>query len=161
MTKGTTNDTKQSRRGAYIAIALLLIALVATSLIIYDEDAVSTGDSDFGHSPHSASARKVDFPLPDNRRGRGVLVPRAAKGELSAPAAYSAWDFMIAEDIVGSPQPGDVAYLARLGPDHGLMNVESVEGNQAILTIDTLDRALIREGDRIETMPPRTPAPHE
>jgi hypothetical protein len=161
MSKGTTDDAKRSRRGAYLAVALLLIALVATGLKIYDEDAVPIGDSDFGQLPDSASTREVGFSLPDNRRGRGVLVPRAAKGEIPAPAAYSSWDFMIVEDIVGSPRPGDVAYLARLGPDHGLMKVESVEANRAILTIDTLDRALIREGDRIETMPPPTPAPHE
>jgi hypothetical protein len=161
MSKETTDDAKRSRRGAYIAVALLLIALVATGLKIYDEDAVPISDFDLGPSPDSASERKVDFSLTDNRRGRGILVPRAAKGEVPAPAAYSSWGLLIAEEIVGSPQPADVAYLARLGPDHGLMKVESVEGNQAILTIDTLDRALIREGDRVETMPPLTPAPHE
>lgn len=161
MGKETTDDAKRSRHGAYIAVALLLIALVATGIKIYDHDAVLIGDSDLGQSPDSASAGKVDFSHQENRRARGILVPRAAKGEVPAQAAYSSWGLVVAEDIVGSPQPGDVAYLARLGPDHGLMKVESVEGNQAILTIDTLDRALIRDGDRVETMPPLTPAPHE
>ena len=144
MRKEPTDDAKRSRRGAYIAVALLLIAFVATGLKIYDEDAVPMGDSDLGHSPDSASARKVEFSLPDNRRGRGILIPRAAKGEVPAPTAYDSWELVVAQDIVGAPQPGDVAYLARLGPVHGLMKVESAEGNQAILTIDTLDRTLIR-----------------
>lgn len=57
--------------------------------------------------------------------------------------------------ISGKPQFGDIAYLARLGPDRGLMNVEAVEGDKAILSLDTLDWNLIREGDRVETMPPK------
>ncbi len=34
------------------------------------------------------------------------------------------------------------------------MKVEAIEGDQAILSLDTLDRTLIRDQDRIETMPP-------
>lgn len=160
MNKEDTNQAKRSRRGACVAVALLLIALVATGLKIYNQDSRPTGDSDFGLFTDSASTRKVDSSPPTNRKGRGVLVSRAAKGKVPAPKDYGAWGLLIAEDIVGSPQPGDVAYLARLGPDHGLMKVESVEGSRAILAIDTLDRGLIREGDRVETMPPLTPAQH-
>ncbi|MES2661163.1 MAG: hypothetical protein V4689_21255 [Verrucomicrobiota bacterium] len=161
MSKETTDDANRSRRGAFIAVALVLIAFVATDLKVEEKDAGPTGDADFRQIPDPASTREVNLSLPDNRRARGILVPRAAIGKVPAPAAHRSWGLITVEDIVGSPQPGDVAYLARLGPDHGVMKVESVEGNQAILTIDTLDGALIREGDRIETMPPLTPAPHE
>ena len=161
MNKEDTNRAKRSRLGACVAVALLLIALVATGLKIYNEDSVPTGDSDFGLFTDSASTLEVDSPPPTNRKARGVLVSRAAKGRVPAPTDLSAWGLLIAEGIVGAPRPGDVAYLARLGPDHGLMKVESVEGNRAILAIDTLDRGLIREGDRVETMPPLIQGPHE
>jgi hypothetical protein len=62
---------------------------------------------------------------------------------------------LMVENLIGKPQYGDIAYLARLGPDRGLMKVEAVEGDKAVLSMDTLDRNLIREGDRVETMPPK------
>lgn len=74
---------------------------------------------------------------------------------------HRAWGFLVVENLVGSPQPGDVAYLARLGPDQGLMKVEAVEGNRAILSIESLDQALIRKDDRVETMPPPQAVPEK
>jgi len=35
------------------------------------------------------------------------------------------------------------------------MRVESVEGDVAILSFDTLDAGQVREGDKVETMPPK------
>jgi len=161
MRRNPSADSKRSIRAVCVAVVMLLIVVVATRLKISDPDPVPTGESDLGQLTDSASTRNVDLSPPDNRRARGVLASRAAKANVPSPASHSSWGFLIAEDIVGIPRRGDVAYLARLGPDHGLMKVESVEGDRAVLTMGTLDRALIREGDRIETMPPLIPMPHE
>lgn len=161
MRKETEDHAKRSRRIAYLAIAMLLITSVATSINIIKKEAAHTANAKLQKHPEYPSTPKVKPSPPDNRRARGVLVTRAATGQLPAPAAYNSWGFVVAEDIIGAPQPGDLAYLARLGPDHGLMKVEAVEANRIVLTMDTLDQSQIFEGDRIETMPPLPPARHE
>jgi hypothetical protein len=64
-----------------------------------------------------------------------------------------AWGFAVVQDLDGSPQVGDDAYVARAGPDGGLMTVEAVDEGAAILGLQELDASVISAGNGIETMP--------
>jgi hypothetical protein len=148
-------NMRRRRTLSLIALVVLLLGLLAVvTLRIYSEDS-TTGDQRLtARSPGSEAGSKPSSTHANNRTTRGTLVPRAAKGTVPNAGAYSDWEFLVVENLTGRPLPGDIAYLARLGPEQGLMKVEAIEGDQAILSLDTLDRTLIRDQDRIETMPP-------
>ena len=82
---------------------------------------------------------------------------RAARGEVAPGGVNGQWGLVTLENLRGRPESGDEAYVARLGPEGGLMKVESIEGGAAILSVETLDMKELLEEDRIETMPPRSP----
>lgn len=153
----TTGRRKYRSRWRHLLIALAYLSLLWWATRHFPESPVRAGDQGEG----SDSSKTVATPAPGQTRGsgrtaRGTLVTRAAKGKVPNPAAHADWGFLIVENLTGNPQPGDLAYLARLGPGQGLMKVEAVDGDKVILSLDTLDRALIRDQDRIETMPPPT-----
>ena len=79
---------------------------------------------------------------------------RIATGRVAQGGINAKWGYVLIEDLQGSPQQGDEAYLQRLGPAGGLMTITSVEPNQAFLEPETLALQDLRPGDRIETRPP-------
>jgi hypothetical protein len=104
-------------------------------------------------SSNDAKQRSRDSSkLPDRRKKR----PKARKNSRSrvAPGGIdSAWGFVVVEDVVGNPKPGDEAYIAELGPDAGLMKIESVSGNRAVLSLGTLPSGTIQEYHSVTTRP--------
>ena len=154
-TKSNENLRRRQVLG-YIVLAVLFLGLLAVVTCRTGGDGSSTDNRGLSSNPAEPDAVfKANSASGKERRARGTLVSRAAKGSIPNVENHLPWGMLMVENLIGKPQYGDIAYLARLGPDRGLMKVEAVEGDKAVLSMDTLDRNLIREGDRVETMPPK------
>ena len=143
------------RRVALLVLgALLISASVVTTWIVTSRstrrDAAGVGSPEQGTVPADALADKRS----DHDRNRGPWTGRVAAGDVPERGVDRSWGFVVVDGIRGHPEPGDEAYLARLGPQGGLLRVESVEDDRAVMSFHTVDPGEIRDGDRIETMPP-------
>jgi len=154
-TKSNENLRRRQVLG-YIVLAVLFLGLLAVVTRRAGGDASSTDNRGLSSNPAEPDAVfKANSASGKERRARGTLVSGSAKGSIPDVEYYRDWGFLMVENLIGKPQSGDIAYLARLGPDRGLMKVLAVEGDKAVLCLDTLERNLIRDGDRVETMPPK------
>jgi hypothetical protein len=145
------------RRLASIAVflALITVLFLGSSEFIggHRDDRGSEPPSQIA-SPGSGNAHHSAEPgwsANSKRVERANFPQRAAKGTISS--VNPAWGFAVVRDLDGSPQAGDDAYVARAGPDGGLMTVEAVDDGAAILGLQELDASVISAGNGIETMP--------
>ena len=138
-----------------LGVLLLLSSVVITGLDIFQS---SEKDADIGSDgldqQGSMQADLGEENRPVRERKKGVWSGRIAAGQVSEGGINSSWGFVIVENLNGNPEPGDEAYIARLGPAGGLLRVEVVENGRAVMDFHTLDPSQLKDGDRIETMPP-------
>lgn len=140
-----------------IFLLLLMLMLTLTLTIVWRRSGDRAAAVDSASPAHSFGAGKegsAQFISPTKAATRDEKPHRAALGRVAEGGVNPAWGLVVVDDLQGRPENGDQAYVARLGPEGGLMKVASVQANQVVLELGTLDPKDLQDGDRIETMPP-------
>lgn len=150
--------TKRARRvsivwGVILVVLLLLFQLSRSSRFFASDDAIVDEYALRGKVPVAAE-HDEGLRSRESEHARRRKNSRTAIGRVAEDGINSDWSFVVVNNLEGNAERGDEAYIARLGPHAGVMTVESVDGNVAILNLSSELASEIRQGDRIETVPP-------